>query len=103
MNLWKVSPRLKRPIFRQLQKLFPLFPYRYQHGFLKRKPTVTQLLDHENLLYSSLDSGKVKIVQFLDSSETFDCVAHDFLSINFASHGISVELFQVMPSFIAGW
>ena len=50
-----------------------------QHGFVKGRSTVTQLLDTVHRLTKAIDQGYQTDVTFLDFSKAFDSVSHSLL------------------------
>ena len=53
-----------------------------QHGFLKQRSTLSNLLHSVRHWLSSLNSGKSTDVIYVDFSKAFDSVAHSKLAFN---------------------
>ena len=59
-----------------------------QHGFLKRRSCLTNILDFLEEVYEKLDEGKAADVIYLDFAKAFDKVPHSRLAAKLASCGI---------------
>ena len=72
-----------------------------QHGFLKGRCTVTQLLEVFNRVEKSLDdSGQIDII-YLDFAKAFDTVSHRLLCHKLKSYGINGNLLEWFKSYLS--
>ena len=65
-----------------------------QHGFIKGRSCLTNLLDFFNEITRLLDSGKPVDVIYLDFAKAFDKVPHKRLLCKVKSHGISGQVLE---------
>jgi hypothetical protein len=72
-----------------------------QHGFVKQRSTVTQLLEFYNNVYSCLDNKKQMDVIYLDLSKAFDCIPHKLLIHKLKSFGISGSLLLWIENYLS--
>jgi hypothetical protein len=70
-----------------------------QHGFMRGKSCVTNLLTFFKKITSAVDGGKVADVIYLDFAKAFDTVPHERLKKKMKAHGIGGALFR----WIAAW
>ena len=77
------------------------FFYHLQHGFLKGRSTVTQLLEVYHELLASLASGKEVDAIYLDLSKAFNKVPHHLLTTKLERYGISGSLLKWFTSYLA--
>jgi hypothetical protein len=75
---------------------------RHQHGFLKGRSTVTQLLEALDHWSQALDDGAQVDVTYLDFQKAFDSVPHCRLLKKIDSYGISGNLQGWIRSFLTG-
>ena len=76
--------------------------YHLQHGFIKGRSTVTQLLEVFNEVSSILDSaGQVDMV-YLDFSKAFDSVSHKLLLHKLCSFGFHSSLLKWFEAYLIG-
>ena len=80
--------------------LSPRF-YHLQHGFLRGKSTVTQLLHVYQEILDYLAGGKEVDVIHLDLSKAFDRVQHHMLLNKLEQYGISGSLLQWFRSYLS--
>ncbi len=85
----------KKLIFHVKDLLHPL-----QHGFLKGKSTITQLLSVYEEIEKSLDGNIQTDVIFLDFSKAFDTVSHILLIHKLTSFGVCGPLLNWMKSYL---
>ena len=71
-----------------------------QHGFMKNRPTTSQLLLHLNLLHDSLDIGEEVFTLYLDFCKAFDEVNHFLLIEKLKNFGIGGKLLQLLSSYL---
>ena len=84
-----VSKVLERCIFNHCYPHFAPLLYNLQHGFLRGKSTVTQLLEVYHDILDMVAGGQEIDVIHLDLSKAFDKVPHDLLLTKLHRHGIS--------------
>ena len=76
--------------------------YHLQHGFIKGRSTVTQLLEVFNEVSSILDNaGQVDMV-YLDFSKAFDSVSHKLLLHKLRSFGFHSSLLKWFEAYLIG-
>jgi len=73
-----------------------------QHGFLRRRSTVTQLLSCMNLVTETLDRGQFCDVFYLDIVKAFNSVSHPKLILIFESYGIRGKLLFWLIEYLNG-
>ena len=76
--------------------------YDFQHGFLKGKSTVSQLLQVYHDILTNIARGKETDVLYLDLSKAFDRVSHCLLLLKIENLGISGPLLQWFRSYLSG-
>jgi hypothetical protein len=87
-----LSKVLERCVFNHCYyHLSPLL-YHLQHGFLRGRSTVTQLLEVYHNIIETVASGKEVDIIYLDLSKAFDKVPHSLLLLKLNSYGISRSL-----------
>ena len=74
--------------------------YPLQHGFVKGRSTITQLLDTVHRITSAIDQGVQTDVAFLDFSKAFDSVSHPHLISKLDQIGIKGPLLQWFTSYL---
>ena len=74
----------------------------HQHGFLKKRSTVTNLLSSLHHWVSSLNSRKSTDVIYVDFAKAFDSVSHPKLLHKLSSYGISGKLYHWISSWLSG-
>lgn len=76
--------------------------YHLQHGFVKGRSTVTQLLSVFHEVSSVLDNaGQVDMI-YLDFSKAFDSVSHSLLLHKLQSFGIHSDLLNWFQAYLTG-
>ncbi len=78
----------------------PPLLYHLQHGFLRGRSTVTQLLHVYHNILDSVASGKEVDIIYLDLSKAFDKVPHNLLLLKLNSYGISGSLLSWFSSYL---
>jgi len=71
-----------------------------QHGFLKRRSTVTQLLETLNDWTRALNGGQVIDVQYIDWSKAFDTISHPILIKKLRRYGVVGSLLDWIKAFL---
>ena len=74
--------------------------YPLQHGFVKGRSTITQLLDTVHRITSAIDQGVQTDVAFLDFSKAFESVSHPQLTSKLDQIGIKGRLLQWFTSYL---
>ncbi|GAB0184704.1 mitochondrial enolase superfamily member 1 [Grus japonensis] len=64
-----------------------------QHGFMKGRSCLTNLISFYDLVTHLLDEGKAVDVIYLDFSKVFDTVSHSILPEKLVAHGLDGALF----------
>ena len=73
----------------------------HQHGFLKGRSTVTQMLCFLHKIGEALDKASQTDIIYLDLSKAFDCVSHSRLLFKLHSAGIKGCLFCWLSDYLA--
>jgi hypothetical protein len=73
-----------------------------QHGFYRRRSTVTNLLGYTEKLQQCINSGGQVDVVYTDFAKAFDTVSHDVLLAKLRGHGISGNLYSWFDSYLKG-
>jgi hypothetical protein len=95
-----LSKVLERCVFNHCYyHLSPLL-YHLQHGFLRGRSTVTQLLEVYHNIIETVASGKELDIIYLDLSKAFDKVPHSLLLLKLNSYGISGSLLSWFSSYL---
>ena len=71
-----------------------------QHGFVRNKACVTNLLECQDVVSSMLRDGKCVDVLYTDFSKAFDKVSHKKLLIKLSAYGIRGRLLRWIESFL---
>ena len=71
-----------------------------QHGFRKKRSTVSQLIETVHVMLSTLEKQKERDVIFLDFSKAFDKVPHKRLLYKLRHYGIRGKLQQWIGNFL---
>ena len=86
-----ISKVMERCIHNRVYPNFSALINKTQHGFLKKRSCVTQLLPVLHDIGKNLDSNKQVDLIYLDFSKAFDSVDHAILHRKLYAHGLSVE------------
>ena len=73
-----------------------------QHGFLRRRSCVSQLLSVLHAIGQSLDKNVQTDVIYLDFAKAFDSVDHQILLHKLASYGVSGHLYEWFADYLSG-
>lgn len=74
----------------------------YQHGFIRSKSTVTNLVSISQFISCELDKrGQVDVI-YTDFSSAFDTVNHQTLLLKLSAFGCSPSLFTLLHSYLTG-
>ena len=95
-----VSKIAERCVFAHFYSLIAGNIYPLQHGFVKGRSTITQLLDTVHRITSAIDQGVQTDVAFLDFSKAFDSVSHPHLISKLDQIGIKGPLLQWFTSYL---
>ena len=97
-----LSKVLERCVFNHCYyHLSPLL-YHLQHGFLRGRSTVTQLLEVYHNIIETVASRKEVDTIYLDLSKAFDKVPHSLLLLKLNSYGISGSPLSWFSSYLTG-
>ncbi len=72
-----------------------------QHGFVKNKSCVTNLLETLDLITQALEDGFPIDIIFLDFAKAFDSVPHERLCSKLSAYGINGELLNWCKGFLS--
>jgi hypothetical protein len=95
-----ISKTLERCVFDHCYHHLSPHLYHLQHGFQKRKSTVTQLITVYHDIVEDIASGHEVDVIHLDLSKAFDKVSHHLLLSKLQSYGISGSLLKWFKSYL---
>ena len=96
-----VSEVFQRCAFNHCYPHFAPLLYNLQHGFLRGKSTVTQLLEVYHDIMDMVAGGQEVDVIHLDLSKAFDKVPHDLLLTKLHRHGISGTVLRWFESYLS--
>lgn len=96
-----LSKVLERCVYNNLMEHIAQFFTDAQHGFLKGRSTVTQLLSFYHNVGLSLDKGLQTDVIYLDLAKAFDSVSHRKLLVKLTTYGISDTLLKWMENYLS--
>ncbi|GAB0185355.1 mitochondrial enolase superfamily member 1 [Grus japonensis] len=74
-----------------------------QHGFMKGKSCLTNLISFYDKVTCSVDEGKAVHVVYLDFSKAFDTVSHSILLEKLAAHGLEGCMLCWVNNWLDGW
>ena len=95
-----ISKIAERCVFDRFFEFIASNIYPLQHGFVRGRSTITQLLDTVNQITKSIDQGVQTDVAFLDFSKAFDSVSHPHLVSKLDQCGIKGPLLQWFFSYL---
>ena len=90
----------ERCIFNRIYPLLHNQIYTLQHGFMKGRSTVTQLLQVLHDIQKSVIKGEQVDMVYLDFEKAFDKVPHDLLIEKLQSFGIYGNLLKWINSYL---
>ena len=73
-----------------------------QHGFMKKRSCLTNLLEYLENLSDLVDKGHSVDVVYLDFSKAFDKVPHERLAVMLQAHGIGGHILEWIKSWLRG-
>ena len=73
---------------------------KHQHGFLRHRSCLTQLLGHINIILENLLQGKDTDSIYLDYAKAFDKVDHEILLHKLQCYGITGKLLAWIKEFL---
>jgi hypothetical protein len=95
-----VSKVLERCVFNNIYPFVHALINNVQHGFLRNRSCVTQLLGVLHDIGKNLDQNKQVDMLYLDFSKAFDSVDHDILLYKLQKHGINGVLLRWFESYL---
>lgn len=72
-----------------------------QHGFMKNRSTVTNLLEITQFLHENIKKDQIDVIYF-DFSKAFDHIKHDLLAVKLSRLSMPFNLFRVIMNFVIG-
>ena len=97
-----VSKVLERCILMQIKHNLSQLINKCQHGFLRGKSCVTNLLEVFDYIGRSLDNGEQMDTIYLDMSKAFDRISHVKLFIKLENYLFSGSLLKWFQSYLTG-
>ena len=73
---------------------------KHQHGFLKNRSTVTQLLETLNDWTQALDNNYFIDVQYIDWAKAFNTISHPILIAKLRRYGVAGQLLDWISAFL---
>lgn len=99
-KLCTISKILEKIIYNQVYSALKYSFNSFQHGFLKGKSTVTNLILFNDFLTNSMSNGKQVDVIYTDYSKAFDKINHKILIIKLNNIGIRGDLLRWFTSYV---
>ena len=75
--------------------------FKNQHGFMKQRSVITNLLNYSNIVTETLSRGAQLDVIYYDFAKAFDCVDHTILMRKLRNNGVSGLVLQCIKSYIS--
>ena len=97
-----VSKVLERCVFTRLYIHLKCLITDLQHGFMKNRSCVTQLLSVLHAIRLNLDKNIQTDVIYLDFAKAFDSVDHKILLAKLKAYGISGQLLSWLADYLSG-
>ncbi|KAL0839920.1 hypothetical protein ABMA28_016536 [Loxostege sticticalis] len=95
-----LSKLFERLVHNQIYPILHKTIIEEQHGFVKQRSTVTNLLIFTNMLFEKVDDGAQVDVIYTDFKKAFDRVDHEILLNKIAFNGIRGNLLRWFASYI---
>ncbi|CAB4012218.1 Hypothetical predicted protein [Paramuricea clavata] len=95
-----ISKVLERCVFNNIYPFVRVLINNVQHGFLRNRSCITQLLGILHETGKNLDRNKQIDVLYLDFSKAFDSVDHDILLHKLQMHGINGTLLRWFENYL---
>ena len=99
--LCKLSLILERIIFNFLYPKVLKLIHRKQHGFMKARSTVTQMISYLDLVYRAMDSNTPTLSIYFDVQKAFDSVPHHLLLSKLKLFGLCPGFIKLMESYLS--
>ena len=99
--LCKLSLILERIIFNFLYPKVVQRIHRQQHGFMKARSTVTQMITYLDLVYRDMDSNIPTLSVYFDVRKAFDSVPHHLLLSKLKLFGFCPGFLKLMESYLS--
>ena len=97
-----LSKVLERCVFNHCyQHLGPIITH-IQHGFLKNRSTITQLLEVYHYILDSVAGGTEVDTIYLDLTKAFDTVPHNLMLMKLENYGVNGSLLAWFTSYLSG-
>ena len=98
--LCKLSLNLERIFNFLYPKVFKLF-HRRQHGFMKARSSITQMITYLDLVYRAMDSNIPTLSIYFDVQKAFDSVPHLLLLSKLKLFGLRPGSMKLMESYLS--
>lgn len=72
-----------------------------QHGFMKNRSTVTNLLEITQLLHENIKVAQIDVIYF-DYSKAFDHIRHDLLAAKLSKFAMPYNFYRIVMNFVIG-
>ena len=95
------SKLFERCIYQTLFNHFQSFLTWEQHGFVRRKSTVTNLLEFLRQIYSAIGKDEYVTAVYTDFAKAFDKVSKHVLLYKLKRIGVSGKLFDIIQSYLS--
>ena len=95
-----ISKVLERCVFNNIYPFVSVLINNVQHGFLRNRSCITQLVGILHDIGKNLDRNKQTDVLYLDFSKAFDSVDHDILLHKLQMHGINGTLLRWFENYL---
>ena len=99
--LYILSKVLERCVFNRLYKHLAPVLQDAQHGFIRGRSTVTELLTFLHDIGAALNKGLETDVVYLDFSKAFDSVDHGKLVLKLKQHGVEGNLLSWLANYLS--
>ena len=99
--LCKLPLILERIIFNFLYPKVLKLIHRKQHGFMKARSTVTQMISYLDLVYRAMDSNTPTLSIYFDVQKAFDSVSHHLVLSKLKLCGFCPGFTKLMESYLS--